>query len=118
MMKSDYVHLLTSSKKNSIYHENFLFPLKDCEKSSANDQQNLFESVCVSSSNTTTSSTDLSDYNNTSTSGNTATTNTNSSSNNNSSNNSNQLNGQDSFPAAPAASGGGEYKILFFHYML
>jgi hypothetical protein len=86
----------------------FFLPL-DCEKSSANDQQNLFESVCVSSSNTTTSSTDLSDYNNTSTSGNTATTNTNSSSNNNSSNNSNQLNGQDSFPAAPAASGGGEY---------
>lgn len=94
--------------------------LTDCEKSSANDQQNLFESVCVSSSstNTTTSSTDLSDYRSTSNSGNTATTNTNSSSTNNSSNNSNQLNGQDSFPATAAVSSGGKYKhftsILFY----
>lgn len=103
------VHLLTSfrKKENLIYHEKFLF--SDCEKLSANDLQNQFENVCVSNSstNTTTSSTDLSDYNNTSTSGNTATTNTNSSSNNNSSNNSNQLNGQDSFPATPAASSAG-----------
>ncbi|CRK94673.1 CLUMA_CG008173, isoform A [Clunio marinus] len=74
---------------------------KDCEKPSTNDQ--LYESNI----NTTTSSTDLSDFinSNTSTSGNTTTTNTNTSTNN-SNNNSNQLNGQDNFPA------GGKYKYF------
>ncbi|XP_070505768.1 ETS-like protein pointed isoform X2 [Chironomus tepperi] len=70
--------------------------LKDCEKSSSNDGQNLYENV---NTNTTTSSTDLSDFISNSSTSNTPTTNTNSSSNNNSSNNSNQLNGQDNFPA-------------------
>lgn len=84
--------------------QKFVFKLSsDCEKASNNDQ--LYEN----NTNTTTSSTDLSDFisnSNTSTSGNTRTSNTNSSSNN-SSNNSNQLNGQDSsFPA------GGKYKLL------
>lgn len=83
----------------------FVFKLSpDCEKASNNDQ--LYES----NTNTTTSSTDLSDFisnSNTSTSGNTRTSNTNSSSNNRD-NNSNQLNGQDSsFPA------GGKYKLLY-----
>lgn len=89
------------STRNSIIKQfSSTFPPTDCEKSSTNDQ--LYDS----NTNTTTSSTDLSDFisnSNTTTSGNTTTTNTISSSNN-SSNNSNQLNGQDSFPA------GGEYK--------
>jgi hypothetical protein len=104
--------ILTQFRFDSIF---FLY-LPDCEKSASNDQQNMYENVCVSSTNTntTTSSTDLSDFisnSSTSTSGNnTATTNTNSSSNNNSSNNSNQLNGQDNFPASNATNASGEYK--------
>lgn len=92
------IDLILFAVKLNFHSINF-FKL-DCEKPSTTDQ--LYEG----NTNTTTSTTDLSDFisnSNTSTSGNTSTTNTNSSSNN-SSNNSNQLNGQDSFPA------GGKYK--------
>lgn len=93
--------LIDNRFSNSHLQDFFQCFYVDCEKQATNGQ------LYKNNSNTTTSSTDLSDFisnSNTSSSGNTRTTNTNSSSNN-SSNNSNQLNGQDSsFPA------GGKYK--------